>query len=187
MTYPYYLAVVGTIRQFRQQVFTCHVVGIAIGTPDNTVLRPSVSSLDYRRRLRCVDGVICCSGGDPYKDGARLSSNRYPSKLDGMNLQEPNKQGTTSTWSPGDSAAVLRALASWEAASRGNDDIRIEQLAERMRVGNNDVHQVAKSVEKLVDAGYVKAIEVTSQQSPYKEYIITGLTMAGETASKTSR
>ncbi|SRR6266566_3102019 len=104
-----------------------------------------------------------------------------------MNLQGPKKQGATSKWVPGDSASVLRAIAAWDATSPGNADIRIEQLAERMGVGNDEVHQVAKSVEKLVDAGYVKAIEATHMGSPYNEYLITGLTLEGETAARTSR
>jgi|SRR2546428_7981087 len=103
-------------------------------------------------------------------------------------MSENDKQGGVKTpWSPGDSGSVLRALAAWDATSLGMDSITVEQLAQRMGVATADVPQLAKSVHRLVEAGYLEAHKLTNMGSTYHEYMITGLTLAGETAAKTSR
>ena len=101
-------------------------------------------------------------------------------------MPEPGHKAALA-WASGDSAAVLRAIAGWDATSKGIDNITVEQLAERMGVGSADVPQLAKSVHRLVEAGYLEAHKLTHMGSTYHEYMITGLTLAGETASRTSR
>ena|SRR2546428_13323726 len=101
-------------------------------------------------------------------------------------MPDPGHQAAQA-WAPGDSPSVLRAIAAWDATSKGIDSITVEQLAERMGVVSADLPQLAKSVHRLVEAGYLEAHKLTNMGSTYHEYLVTGLTLAGETAAKTSR
>jgi hypothetical protein len=74
---------------------------------------------------------------------------------------------------------VLIALAKWEASASGHEHTSAEQLADEMRVDAAEVGQVARSVKRLVDAGFIDAINVTGMGSPYPSYLISGLTALG--------
>src|SRR5260370_22468458 len=79
-----------------------------------------------------------------------------------------------------DHAAVVRALITWEATAGSNDHMSVERLATLMNLQPNEVISLARTVRRLVQAGFLDAHDVTSMGSPYPQYMITGVTLAGQ-------
>jgi hypothetical protein len=84
----------------------------------------------------------------------------------------------------GDHVDILRALTAWEAIAGPHQFVSVLKLAGLMNLPPSELPKLSRNVRRLLQAGYIEATEVNTMGSSYPDFRITGVTLAGQTASR---
>jgi hypothetical protein len=87
------------------------------------------------------------------------------------------KRYVPDSWAPHE-LPTLVAIADWDEQT-SNDVLRLETLTERLGRPPEEIARVAKAVDRLVEAGFVKAHKLDYMGAAYPDFMIQGLTPLG--------